>query len=55
MFLFQLNGDCLKVNGAGSVENPENEESTDEIHFDPILPLIDISTNEEDETELIKL
>lgn len=40
-------------------EGHENEEevSGDDVYFDPIitLPLIEVSTNEEDEMEMIKL
>ncbi|XP_012272985.1 ran-specific GTPase-activating protein [Orussus abietinus] len=54
-----LNGNrVVDVNVEGG-RNNENEDDTpeDEFHFDPIisLPLIDVSSNEEDEEEMIKL
>ncbi|KAG7199998.1 hypothetical protein KM043_014422 [Ampulex compressa] len=49
-----LNGDHVEVKGAH-----ENEEEATEhdVHFEPIisLPLIEVSNNEEDEVEMIKL
>ncbi|CAD6237189.1 GSCOCG00002185001-RA-CDS [Cotesia congregata] len=46
------NGDHEKING----EHQEQEEEIDP-HFEPIisLPLIDVSSNEEDEVEMLKL
>ncbi|XP_015592959.1 ran-specific GTPase-activating protein [Cephus cinctus] len=53
-----LNGDHVDVNGANGEPREHEEEATEEdVHFEPIitLPLIEVSNNEEEEVELIKL
>ncbi|XP_011874787.1 PREDICTED: ran-specific GTPase-activating protein-like [Vollenhovia emeryi] len=54
-----LNGDHIDVKGATceSQENDEENNTENDVHFDPIisLPLIEVSNNEEDETEMLKL
>lgn len=53
-----LNGDHVDVKSV-NCETPENDEETNEVdvHFEPIisLPLIEVSNNEEDEVEMIKM
>ena len=53
-----LNGDHVDAKSV-NCESQENEEDTNEndIHFEPIitLPLIEVSNNEEDEVEMIKM
>lgn len=53
-----LNGDHVEVEVVANCETHENEEeSADEVHFEPIisLPLVEVSNNEEDEVEMIKM
>ncbi|XP_017879360.1 ran-specific GTPase-activating protein-like [Ceratina calcarata] len=54
----KVNGDHVDAQSA-NCETQENEEDANEVelHFEPIvsLPLIEVSTNEEDEVEMIKL
>lgn len=58
-FLFlKLNGDRVDVKGDNCESQDNDEESTEnDVHFEPIitLPLIEVSNNEEDETEMLKL
>lgn len=56
VFFFKLNGDHIDVKGA-NCEVQDNEHAENDVHFDPIvsLPLIEVSNNEEDETEMLKL
>ncbi|XP_012061739.1 PREDICTED: ran-specific GTPase-activating protein-like [Atta cephalotes] len=50
-----LNGDRIEVNGEPQDNDEENIEN--DVHFEPIisLPLIEVSNNEEDEIEMLKL
>ncbi|CAL1685642.1 unnamed protein product [Lasius platythorax] len=53
-----LNGDHIDVKGANCESQDNDEETTEnDVHFEPIvtLPLIEVSNNEEDETEMLKL
>lgn len=53
-----LNGDHIDVKGANCESQDNDEENTEnDVHFEPIvtLPLIEVSNNEEDETEMLKL
>lgn len=55
-----MNGDhAAEVNGGGGGEPHETDEEAaeDDLHFEPIvsLPLIEVSNNEEEEVEMIKL
>lgn len=55
---FKLNGDHIDVKGANCESQDNDEETTEnDVHFEPIvtLPLIEVSNNEEDETEMLKL
>lgn len=55
---FKLNGDHIDVKGANCEPHDNDEENTEnDVHFEPIisLPLIEVSNNEEDETEMLKL
>lgn len=57
--IFQLNADnATEVNGgSGEPHETDEEPGEDDLHFEPIvsLPLIEVSNNEEDEVEMIKL
>ncbi|XP_076237574.1 ran-specific GTPase-activating protein [Calliopsis andreniformis] len=53
-----LNGDHVNAKGANcEVQDNEEDSNENEIHFEPIvsLPLIEVSNNEEDEVEMIKM
>lgn len=53
-----LNGDHIDVKGANcEVQDNDDENVENDVHFEPIvsLPLIEVSNNEEDETEMLKL
>jgi len=54
-----LNGDHIDVKGTNceSQDNDEEIITENDVHFEPIisLPLIEVSNNEEDETEMLKL
>ncbi|XP_072754981.1 ran-specific GTPase-activating protein [Anoplolepis gracilipes] len=53
-----LNGDHIDVKGANCESQDNDEENTEtDVHFEPIvsLPLIEVSNNEEDEIEMLKL
>lgn len=53
-----LNGDHVDVNGAEfEILDNEDVNTENDLHFEPIisLPLVEVSTNEENEDELIKL
>nr|XP_034171090.1 ran-specific GTPase-activating protein-like [Osmia lignaria] len=53
-----LNGDHVDVKGANcETQNNEEDNNEEELQFEPIvsLPLIEVSTNEEDEVEMIKM
>lgn len=52
-----LNGDHVAEAQIANGDSPENDEDSADVHFDPIisLPLIEVSNNEEDEVEMIKL
>ncbi|EFN86648.1 ran-specific GTPase-activating protein isoform X1 [Harpegnathos saltator] len=53
-----LNGDHVEVKGANCEPQDNDEENTEnDVHFEPIisLPLIEVSNNEEDEIEMLKL
>ncbi|XP_017796439.1 PREDICTED: ran-specific GTPase-activating protein-like [Habropoda laboriosa] len=53
-----LNGDHVEVKTANCETEDNEEDSNDaDVHFEPIisLPLIEVSNNEEDEVEMIKL
>ncbi|XP_012539921.1 ran-specific GTPase-activating protein [Monomorium pharaonis] len=54
-----INGDHIDVKSANCEPPQDNDEENTEndVHFEPIisLPLIEVSNNEEDETEMLKL
>lgn len=59
--MLQLNGKLATENGSAEPsvilgESPPNSPPI-EVHFEPVvqLPLVEVSTNEEEEQELIKL
>lgn len=55
---YKLNGDHIDVKGANCETQDNDEENVEnDVHFEPIvsLPLIEVSSNEEDETEMLKL
>lgn len=52
-----LNGDHIDIKSTNYVLQENEDESIENIHFEPIisLPLIEVSNNEEDEMEMLKL
>jgi len=55
---FKLNGDHIDVKSGNCEPQDNDEENTEnDVHFEPIisLPLIEVSNNEEDESEMLKL
>ncbi|XP_066583299.1 ran-specific GTPase-activating protein-like [Prorops nasuta] len=51
-----LNGEQKDVNGDNNEQHASDEENNEvEVHYEPLLPLIEVSNNEEEEVEMIKL
>ncbi|XP_076394564.1 ran-specific GTPase-activating protein isoform X2 [Megachile rotundata] len=58
MLPYRLNGDHVDVKAVNcETQNNEEDNNEEEVHFEPIvsLPLIEVSNNEEDEVEMIKM
>lgn len=57
-FSFKLNGDHGEIKNTNSESQDNDEENIEnDVHFEPIisLPLIEVSNNEENEIEILKM